>query len=309
MKQLLEEIEEIPQKARLCYAKNNRIKLPRNVPYLGMGASYFAPLTLYYCGAEIFPEIASEYYYYLSENKLPLGVLVSQSGETSETVWNIDKFEKYVAITDNKESRLSRSTSQLIEIYADEESFSSTKSFVNTLIVLYIGLGFSPGEAIELISKNFTFYNDLARNNVQNVFDFAQKNKVKGYFVLGSGPNIGTAYEAALTLSETTKIPWSGMPLAQYDHGPKEAVNNSVIITLNANGKEQKRINAFKEKISAKSDCLIIEIKENEVKEIYSPLTLIVQMNLFMSYFADILKVDTSFTIGEKVTKISDDLK
>lgn len=43
---MINEIKEISEKAKLCYQKNKDIVLPKNVPYLGMGSSYFSPLVL-----------------------------------------------------------------------------------------------------------------------------------------------------------------------------------------------------------------------------------------------------------------------
>ncbi len=56
------ELFDIPNRAQLCYQKNKGLILPEKVPYIGMGASYFAAVTLRYLGVKIFPEIANEYY-------------------------------------------------------------------------------------------------------------------------------------------------------------------------------------------------------------------------------------------------------
>lgn len=38
-------------------------------------------------------------------------------------------------------------------------------------------------------------------------------------YIIGSGPNIATALQAALILSESTKLNFTGIPIAQYDPG------------------------------------------------------------------------------------------
>ena len=141
---MIGEIREIPEKARLCYKNNRSIRLPENVPYIGMGSSYYAPLALKYLGCNIIPEIASEYYHYSSKNKdHNLAVLISQSGYSSETVWNIEKFTEYIALVNDTDSPLARSDKlkELVELYAGVEKYSSTKTYVNTLITLYQGMG------------------------------------------------------------------------------------------------------------------------------------------------------------------------
>lgn len=308
MKGLYEEILEIPQRAADCYEKNKYVKLPENVPYLGMGSSYFAPLTLFYCGAKINPQIASEYYYYLSRNKENLGVLVSQSGESSETVWNKEKFEKYYTITNNKDSSLGKNAKEIFEIFSGEENYSSTKSYINTLITLYLGLGFDPKDAIEKMTLNFINFQNNSQINTQKILGYMNMNTLKGLYIIGSGPNIGTAYEGALTMSETTKLAWIGMPLAQYDHGPKETADKTIVIILDSNGKDKKRIQALSEALK-NSDALIIRLEEKELEEIFSPLTLIVQLNLIMNYLADLLNVGETFLVGGKITTVQEEVK
>jgi len=90
MSKLLDEILEVPGRAEACYQENKGIQLPTGVPYLGMGASYNAALTLQDCNKDIKSFAASEYYDYLSDKVLPLGVLISQSGQSSEVIWNLD---------------------------------------------------------------------------------------------------------------------------------------------------------------------------------------------------------------------------
>ncbi|NQU54896.1 MAG: hypothetical protein HQ522_20435, partial [Bacteroidetes bacterium] len=101
------EISEIPLSADLCYHKNKGIILPENVPYLGMGSSNIAPNVFRYLGINIFPEVAADYYNYLVKyKKSENGVLISQSGETSETLWCADHFKSFLAIVNGFDSKL-----------------------------------------------------------------------------------------------------------------------------------------------------------------------------------------------------------
>lgn len=308
MTKLFEEILEIPEKAKLCYEKNKTTKkLPKDVYYLGMGSSYFAPLTLYFSGAPIKTEIAAEYYSF-KKGKEPLGILISQSGESSETIWNAEKFDEFIAVTNNSDSSLAKAAREVYEIFSGKENFSSTKSYINTLIILYLGLGFEPFLAIEELNKNFKNYQESAQDNAQKIFNYIQKNK-NGLYILGSGPNIATAYESALTLTETTKIAWTGMSLAQFDHGPKEASADSVIIILNASEKDKQRSDLLKHTLNDLSNCLIIELDEENIEQIFSPITLITRLNLIMADLAKLLKIEETFQIGDKITTIPQQLK
>lgn len=306
MKGLLEEIIEIPEKAHICYQKNQKIKLPLAIPYLGMGSSYYAPLTLFYCGKDINPQIASEYYYYLSKDVLPLGVLISQSGETSETIWNLERFKKVVIITNNPDSSLgkSRETKRILQLYAGLERFPSTKTFINTLIILYLGLGINPLRGIRALKENLNNFKKQAQQQAMKIYKYITSIPIKGLYIIGSGSNVGTAYEGALTLSETTKLSWVGMPASQYDHGPKETAQNSVIIILNSSGKGKKRIELIKRRIKTKSNALIIELVETTLSEKLSPLTFSIQLNFIMNYLADYMNIKDIFQLGEKITAV-----
>lgn len=308
MKGLLQEIQEIPQRAQDCLLANQGLILPLDVPYLGMGSSYFAPLTLYYCGKSIVPEIASEYYYYLSDQQQKLGVLLSQSGESSETVWNLEKFEEAVVITNTFDSSLgcAANTRKVAEIRAGPEQYSSTKSYINTLIVLYLGLGIDPTLAVQALSDNFESLAAQAESSARQIASYVKsRRQVKGFYIIGSGPNAGTAYQAALTLSETTKLSWIGMPVAQYDHGPKETAEDTVVIILNAGGKDVKRIQALKLALQS-SNALIVEVSQSELPENLSPIMLIAELNWIMNYLADELEVGDTFLLGGKVTKVDE---
>jgi len=309
MKGLYEEIQQIPEIARECLESNRDLELPLDVPYIGMGSSYYAPLTLLYCGKSIQPYIASEYYYYLGTKK-HMGVLISQSGESSETVWNLDNFDHVTSITNNPNSSLGKAPNvkQLVELHSGNEEFSSTKSYINTLIALYLGLGIDPSSAVDDLRTRFSQLETLAQTDSAQIVNYIGAHAVKGLYVIGSGPNHGTALEAALTLSETTKLSWIGMPVAQYDHGPKETAKDTVVVVLNAHGKDRKRIEALKANLRANSNALVLELEESELEEL-SPLSLITRLNLMMSYLADGLKSEDTFQLGGKVTTVDESAK
>ena len=306
MQGLIDEIRQIPEAAFVCYEQNKRVRLPLDVPYLGMGSSYFAPLTFFYAGIPIHPFIASEYYRYLARTCEPLGVLISQSGESSETLWNVEKFENVIAITNNVQSGLAqaRNTQTIIEIHAGEEHYSSTKTYVNTFVTLSLGFEIDPLPAVQFIRDKASFIEQKAQEKAGQIFEHFRKHDSRGFYVLGSGPNIGTAYEAALTLTETTKLPWNGMPIAQYDHGTKEAGAKSVIIACDGYGNAN-RIDEISVSLRS-SEALFIRLEEPEVAEILSPIPYIFELNLIMNFLADHLGVKDMFQFGGKITTVDE---
>ena len=306
MDTLLKEILEIPGQARECYKKNKKIKLPRGVPYLGMGASYHALLTLYYTGVDIKPFEASDYYNYFSLNKLPMAVFISQSGESSDVILCLKKFNRVITITNNPKSSLAKlpKITKIVLLYAGDEKSAATKTYINTLITLYSGFEIDPYPAIARMEKDFVTWQNSAKKEAKNLYKYIKNRKISGYYVLGSGPNTATAKEAALALSETTKLGWQGMSFAQYDHGPKETANNSVVIFLVARGKEQKRADRLHDLLKKNSNALVLRIVEDALIENLSPIALISQIYLIMNYLTDYLNITYTYGIGKKVTRI-----
>ena len=308
---MIQEIRDIPEKARLCYSKNRNIQLPERVPYIGMGSSYFAPLVMKYLGCDIIPEIASEYYHYLSGSmNYTSAVLLSQSGYSSETIWNIDSFEQCDAVVNDPESPLAKSgkVNRVIELHAGEEKHSATKTYINTLVTLYLGLGLDCVQAITTIKQNMKKYEDWGEQRAGIIHKKLKSDRIKGIYVIGSGPNLATACQAALILTETTKIPFIPMALPQYDHGPKESSDGTIVIPILTDGPVRERSEKLVKKIS-NAGATVLSWKENNVPEKLSPLTSIIPVN-YLAYALSVkLKIGKTFTVGGKVTIVDKDQK
>ena len=303
---MLAEINEIPLKAIEFLKQSPNYTLPLGVPYLGMGSSWFAPLAFKYMGVDIQPEMASEYFNYLQpETKLVSGVILSQSGRSSEALWSIGLFEKYVAITNYPENALSNSSNvaQTIDLLAGDEQYSSSKTYVNTLIALFKGFGIDCQKAVDVMVKNMSAYRQLGERMANEVFELISTQKIHGIYIIGSGPNIATAYEASLILSESTKLCFTGLPMAQYDHGPKETAANSVVIQILAKGKSYERSQKLTKMIEA-SGAHVLAVEEPDIEENFSVLHNIVPFNFMAYYLEQKLNVGETFVVGGKVTEI-----
>lgn len=305
MDPVLSEILEIP--VRAAEVLNRPIEpLPLHVPYLGMGSSYFAPLAFHYMGLPILPELASEYYYYLAKGKKsPLAVLLSQSGRSSEVLWCRDLFERYVAVSNDTDSALctASNVAQVLSIGAGKEQYSSSKTYVNTLVALFKGFGFDPGSSVRLLADSFSQYRELGEQLADEVLRVRRQYPIHGMYVTGSGPNIGTAYEAALILSESTKLNFHGLPMAQYDHGPKETAQNSIVIQILAKGAAYDRSRRLSDTVARSGAHVFAVEAPSDVEEHFSVLHTIIPFN-FMAYFmAQALNIGETFVVGGKVTE------
>lgn len=306
MNKMLSEINEIPQKASEFLKLSKDYTLPLSVPYLGMGSSYFAPLAFKYMGVPIYPEMASDYYNYLQSNvKLENGVILSQSGRSSEALWCTSLFKNYVAVTNFPQSplNLNHRVSESVALLAGDEQYSSSKTYINTLLALFKGFGFNSENAVNLMVDKMSDYREKGEKMADEVFDLITQNKIHGITIVGSGPNIATAYEAALILSESTKLCFTGLPMAQYDHGPKETAANSIVIQILAKGKSYKRAQKLTEMIS-KSGAHVITVEEPETEENFSVLHNMVPFNYMAFYLAQKLNISETFVVGGKVTEV-----
>lgn len=306
MNNALEEILEIPQRGKDLWLNSPSYVLPFRVPYLGMGSSYFAPLAFKYMGVEIYPEIASEYFNYIKgDNKRKNAVLLSQSGKSTEVLWCMDLFEQYTAITNTAGSPLATGAhaTKVISIMAGEELYSSSKTYTNTLLTLFKGFGIDALEALQQISDSMDFYQHVGEGLAQEVFNLLKSEPIHGIYITGSGPNISTAMEAGLILSESTKRNFHGLSMAQYDHGPKETARNSILIQILAKGSSYERTVKLSDKIR-NAGGYVFHVEEQSVPEHLSVLTNIIPFNFMAYHLANKLNIGETFSVGGKITEV-----
>lgn len=299
------ELLDIPTQARLCYEKNKGLILPEKVPYIGMGGSYFAAVTLRYLGVRIFPEIAGEYFHYIKDLKqFENSVIISQSGRTTDVLNCAACFKEYIAIVNDLESPLANRQNLrfAVPLYAGREFFSSTKTFVNTLVALYLGHGFDVKSIIDSIDRRYAEIEALGDSLGESFYKRIKKQKAR-CFILGSGPNIGVACQAALMLSESVKYPFIGMSVTQYEHGFKESAGEASIIVINpSNGILHERINKLIQLLQ-RANAHVIEVNDNVTEEKYTPFTSILPFFFMAKYLSARLGIVEPFSVGRKITE------
>jgi glucosamine--fructose-6-phosphate aminotransferase (isomerizing) len=306
MDQQYNEIAEIPERATNFWTQSPSYVLPLHVPYLGMGSSYFAPLAFKLMGVDIQPEIASEYFNYPVEGiRSNHAVILSQSGKSSEALWCSHLFKSYTAISNYPDSPLCNSplTSRQVMLMAGDEKYSSSNTYTNTLLALFKGFNLDAGVAVELLATKMRSYEVMGEQMAKQVFELISIQSIHGIYILGSGPNIATALQASLILSETTKRNFTGLVMAQYDHGPKETALNSIVINILAPGKSYTRGKALNQKMQ-KAGAHIITVENLDVEERFSVLHNIVPFNFMAYYLARYLNITDTFLVGGKVTEV-----
>ncbi len=300
------EIYEIPYRAELCYKKNKGIILPEDVPYIGMGASNIATQAFPYVGINILPEKAAEYYNYLIKYKNPAnGVLISQSGQSSETLWCADYFRSFVAILNNPDSELGKhkNCKQKIFLHSGEEQFLATKTYINTLLVLYLGFGFDPISAVESLKNDLLYFEEQGIKMGEMIRKQLRWKRKSSVYVLGNGPNIATANIASLVLSSVTKMPVLSMSVSYYNHGFIETAEKALVIAINHKGPEQKRTKHLLQTVKEAGGKSFV-LDDPKVDSLYSPLTFPLPFYFAAEYLAGRLKVKKLYTVGQKITKV-----
>jgi glucosamine--fructose-6-phosphate aminotransferase (isomerizing) len=177
-----------------------------------------------------------------SEGKL--AVLMSRSGETTETVMAAEKLKslgmKTVGITLEKGSSLEKASDIPVVLPVREESVVMTKSFGATLLSLQIAVekaaGLDKSEVYEGILKDIKEIYEESREDALRFTDG------DFYVFLGVGPYEGIAREGALKLEEMSLTRVEAMSAFEYRHGPKSLVEEGVHVVIYSDGKEEKKL-------------------------------------------------------------------
>lgn len=299
------ELFDIPSRARICYEKNKGLILPEKVPYLGMGSSFFAAVTLRYLGVRIFPEMAGEYFSYIKNiRQFENAVLISQSGRTTDVLNCVSCFNEYIAIVNDLGSPLAKKENAkvVVPIFAGREWFSSTKTFINTLITLYLGHGFDVKNVLETIEHRYPEFEAMGQSMGEAILKNVKRQKSM-CIILGSGPNVGIAYQAALMLNESVKYPFVGMSLSQYEHGFKESASETFIIVINpSRGVMCERTSKMID-VLRKANAHVIEVNDSETDEKFTPFTSVLPFYFMADYLSSKLGVIAPFVVGSKITE------
>ena len=277
----------LPHQATVCYEKNKGLILPEKVPYIGMGSSYYAAQVLRYLGKKIYPEIASEYYYYLEKVKqFDKAVLISLSGTETETLWCADRFEKFVCIVHDTNGSLAshHAADVVVDICAGSVENAFLPGFINTLVVLYLGHGIDPYPAILYLEEQMAFLKQKGDDMARILYSLLKRKRNRGFYIIGSGPGIGIARHAAVLLSSAICFPFFAVPAAQFEYGSMGTLKQSVILAINPPGAESDRTTRLLDMLRiAGNECL--ELKTSGLPEHLSPF---VQMVVFF-FMADFL--------------------
>ena len=232
------------------YPKSQYLRTPL-IQFTACGTAYYATLVAGYwfeqlCRIPVRHEMASEMRYrdiVCPQNSL--GIFVSQSGETMDTMEAMRHWQELggqtTAIVNVPTSSLARESHHTIPTLAGPEiGVASTKAFTTQLTALHC-LAIWMAEQTGNISKNQakTMVRDLldlsgklveALNMTEDYKTIAKEvlASASGVFFLGRGLNYPIALEGALKLKEITYMHAEGYPAGEMKHGPIALVSEDL---------------------------------------------------------------------------------
>lgn len=301
---MISEIKEIPEYADKVLSIDQAFSLPPYVPYIGIGSSYYAPLALQLAGYPVNAYPASEFYHVNQGKSFPQGVLISQSGRSSEVLWCSQLFRDYIVLTNDEGSPLAVNVncSKKLLLHAGKEEYSSSKTYINTLLVLLRGFQSDIQPMLAFLREYMVEAEKKGREMADFIYEKHVKGTLRGIFILGAGCSAATALQASLICSESTRIVFTGIPLAWYDHGYKETAEGSVVIfiapELENDARRAEKIAGLIRKSGGYAYFT------NPLPDgLFRPVLEIISFNFLASYLSEYLGRKGFFTIGSKVTE------
>ena len=254
-------------------------------------------------------------------NKNDLVVVISQSGETADTLAALQearfKRGKTLGIVNVVGSTISREVDSGIYLHAGPEiGVASTKAFSCQVIALLLFALFLNQERNIKLDKEILKELEFLPLKIKRILKKSEKIKEiakkfkdsKNFLYLGRGINFPVALEGALKLKELSYIPASGYPAGEMKHGPIALVDKNIaVIFIAPKDKTFKKILNNMEEIKTRNGKIIAVVDKKDeklnkladvliqipkTKEEISPILNVIPLQLFAYYIADLKKID-----------------
>jgi len=294
-----------------------------SVKIVACGTSYHAGLVGKYIIEELAKipttvQISSEYRYSSVSRENPLVVLITQSGETLDTLGAArearKRGNKTVAIVNVVGSAITREVDHTIYTRAGPEiGVAATKTFTTQLVALYL-------LAMELGLQNRSLtaqarrtmigaLRDLPRhvqdvlNQAEDIRSLAEKfAAARDMFFIGRSINYPIALEGALKTKEISYIHGEGFPAGELKHGPLALISkDSPVVAIAVRDHTYEKMLGNISEVSARGTPVIAIGFQNdtelpkfadevvgirEIPPVFSPVPVIVVLQLWAYYLA-----------------------
>jgi glucosamine--fructose-6-phosphate aminotransferase (isomerizing) len=201
-------------------------------------------------GVAVDVEYSSEYCYRSTHAGTdPIVVLITQSGETADTIAAqreaLNRGAKTVAISNVADATITREASAALQTHAGlEKAVPATKSFTSQLTVLYLF-------ALFLARKRGRVTSEVTRTHLNSLADVPiaidealpewdrqaaecarMIQQAKAFLFLGRGVHYAIAREGALKLKEISYVQAEGLPAGELRHGPNALVDATLPVVV-----------------------------------------------------------------------------
>ena len=308
----------------------DKIKEIERISILACGSSYYTALAGKYIfeeltGIPVEVDYSSEFRYRkILLGKKDLTILISQSGETADTIAALRACREagsyILALTNVRGSTISREADSVMYIKAGPEiGVATTKAFIGQLMCLYLlSLYFAQvrealnsSEIKKIISELMKLPQlvEIILLKDPEIIKLSKEfNKYHNFLYLGRGINYPIALEGALKLKEISYIHAEGYPAGEMKHGPIALLEKTfpVVVIVPQDKVYTKVINNIKEvkardtlvlAIATEGDKEIINIVDKvfyipKISDILYPILSVIPLQLFAYHIADKLECD-----------------
>lgn len=300
------------------------------ITIVACGTSYHAGLVGKYVIEELLRvpvEVyyASEYRYRPRVVDNALTILITQSGETADTIAAArrDKSSGNItlAITNVVGSSITNYVDKVLYTNAGPEiGVAATKTFTAQLVTLYY-FAIESARHRGIISS--TTYENLMSSlrkvphNIENMLVMATQimkeaekiRKSKNMFFIGRGLNYPIALEGALKMKEISYIHAEGYPAGELKHGPLALIENNVpVVALIPPDRTYEKILSNVKEVSARDAYVIGISSKDEVSRYVDTLIKVPEGDPFFSPFVNVVVLQllayyTAKFLGREIDK------
>ncbi len=302
--------------------------------YAGMAGQYALEKL---CEVPVIVDVASELQHRESVfDKDTLGIAISQSGETADTLQAMRmahrRGAKLLAITNVIGSSVAREADGLLYIHAGPEiGVASTKAYTSQIMAVLlfsVHLGRVRGtikpQAARRLLREIKRLPELAEQTLKHaghIRELAEKYKdIKRYLYLGRGAHYCSAMEGALKLKEIAYLDAEGYAAGEMKHGPLALVTDEVaVISAVVDGPHYEKSLGNLQEIRARGGKVIAVANDDDseiakyaddviripkTEEVLSPVLAGIPMQLYAYYVADIWdrEIDQPRNLAKSVT-------
>jgi glucosamine--fructose-6-phosphate aminotransferase (isomerizing) len=302
--------------------------------YAGMAGQYAIEKL---CRVPVIVDVASELQHRESVfDKHTLGIAISQSGETADTLMAMRMARrqgaKVLAVTNVIGSSVARDSDGLLYIHAGPEiGVASTKAYTSQILAVllfcvHLGLvrgTLTPTRARGLLReiKRLPDQAEGALEEADQIKALAQKySHVKRYLYLGRGANYCSAMEGALKLKEIAYLDAEGYAAGEMKHGPLALVTgDTAVVSAVVEGPHYEKSLGNLQEIRARGGKVIAVANDDDeeivkyaddviripkTNEIFSPVLAGIPLQLYAYYVADLLgcEIDQPRNLAKSVT-------